>query len=91
VPDSRGGEVVDNPSPSKTAALGAVTVRINAVPGSKVRDVVKVAVIPLSASSADVTVDFVVRAEGGLAGKPRETLNLVVLEAFGSSGLLMWK
>jgi hypothetical protein len=52
-----------------------------------VREVVKVAVLPLNAVSADVTVELVIQAEGGLAGIPQETLNLVVLEGLRQLGL----
>jgi hypothetical protein len=37
--------------------------------------------------SADVTVELVIQAEGGLAGIPQETLNLVVLEGLRQLGL----
>lgn len=69
------------------ATIAGVTIHIRAVPGSKVREVVKVAVLPLSASSPDVDVELTIRAEGGLAGIPRETLNLVVLEGLRQLGL----
>ena len=72
---------------SPPATLRAVTLRVLGVPGSKVRDVVKVAVLPLSAVSSDVTVDVVIQAEGGMTGIPRETLNLVVLEGLRQLGL----
>jgi hypothetical protein len=58
-----------------------------AIPGSKARDVVKVAVLPLGASSSDVSVEMTIRADGGLAGISRETLNLVVLEGLRQLGL----
>ena len=64
-----------------------VTVRVKAIPGSKARDVVKVAVLPLGASSSDVSVEMTIRADGGLAGISRETLNLVVLEGLRQLGL----
>jgi hypothetical protein len=57
-----------------------VTVTLKGVPASKARDVVKVAVLPLSAVSSEVTVDMTITADGGLAGIPRETLDLVVAE-----------
>jgi hypothetical protein len=60
--------------------LGRVRIHIAGVPASKARDVIKVAVLPLSASAADVTLELTITADGGLAGIPRETLNLVVLE-----------
>jgi hypothetical protein len=67
--------------------IAGVTIRVSAVPGSKVRDVVKVAVLPLTAASPDVEVDLIIRADGGLAGISRETLNLVVLEGLRQLGL----
>jgi hypothetical protein len=42
--------------------------------------VVEVAVLPLPASASDVTLELTITAEGDVAGLPRETLNLVVLE-----------
>ena len=62
-------------------------IRIEEIPASKVRDVVKVAVLPLAAASSDVTVELLITAEGSLAGIPRETLDLVVLEGFRQLGL----
>jgi hypothetical protein len=70
-----------------SATVPRVTIRVRAVPGSKARDVVKVAVLPLNASSSDVSLDLVIRADGGMAGIPRETLNLVVLEGLRQLGL----
>ena len=67
--------------------LPRVTIRIRGVPGSKARDVVKVAVLPLTAASSDVTVELIIRADGGLGGIPRETLDLVVLEGLRQLGL----
>jgi hypothetical protein len=69
------------------AALPGVTIRVNAIPGTKARDVVKVAVLPLNAASPTVTLELTIRAEGGIAGIPRETLNLVVLEGLRQLGL----
>jgi len=48
---------------------------------------VKIAVLPLSAVSPSVTLDLTIRAEGGLAGIPRDTLNLVVLEGLRQLGI----
>jgi len=68
-----------SPRPA-TGPLPGVTIRIKNIPASRMRDVVKVAILPLSAASSDVTVDLTIRADGGLSGIPRETLNLVTLE-----------
>jgi uncharacterized protein len=70
-----------------SGVLSRVTVHVKAIPGSKARDVVKVAVLPLGASSSDVSVEMTIRADGGLAGISRETLNLVVLEGLRQLGL----
>jgi Protein of unknown function (DUF499) len=67
--------------------LRGITLRVNGIPASQARDVIKVAVLPLAAASPDVTVDVVIRAEGGMAGIPNETLNLVVLEGLQQLGL----
>jgi hypothetical protein len=72
---------------SPVGTVAGVTVYVRGVPGSKVREVVKVAVLPLNAVSADVTVELVIHAEGGLTGIPQETLNLVVLEGLRQLGL----
>jgi uncharacterized protein len=84
IPDGTdvGGEETD-----PSTALPGVTVHIRGIPSGQVRDVVKVAVLPLSATSPEVTVDLTIRAEGGTAGIPRETLNLVVLEGLRQLGL----
>ncbi len=71
----------------RSATLPGLTLHIRGVPGSKVRDVIKVAVLPLSAASPEVTIDMVIRAEGGMVGIPRETLDLVVLEGLRQLGL----
>jgi hypothetical protein len=68
-------------------ALKGITLRVNGIPASQARDVIKVAVLPLAAASPDVTVDVVIRAEGGMAGIPNETLNLVILEGLQQLGL----
>jgi hypothetical protein len=75
------------PSPSPTGALPGVTLHVRGVPGSKARDVIKVAVLPLSAASPEVSVDLTIRAAGGMSGIPRETLDLVVLEGLRQLGL----
>lgn len=68
--------------------LAGVTIHLKGVPASKVRDVLKVAVIPISAASTDMTVELIIRADGGMAGIPRETLNLVTLEGLRQLGIL---
>jgi hypothetical protein len=72
---------------SRAATLPRVTVRVSDVPASQARELIKVAVLPLSAASTEVTIDVTIRANGGLAGIPRETLQLVVLEGLRQLGL----
>jgi hypothetical protein len=69
------------------AILRRVVVEVSGVPASKIRDVVKVAVLPLAAQSADVVVELKITADGGLSGIPRETLSLVVVEGLRQLGL----
>ena len=69
------------------ATLRRVQVDVQGVPASKVRDVVKVAVLPLTATSADVVVDLKIVADAGGGGIPRETLSLVVIEGLRQLGL----
>ena len=73
--------------PSASGPIPGVTIHIKDVPASKMRDVLKVAVLPMSAASADVTVELIIRADGGLTGIPRETLNLVTLEGLRQLGI----
>ncbi len=47
----------------------------------------RVAVIPLAAVSPDLELDMVIRADGEMAGMPKETLNLMVLEGLCQLGL----
>jgi uncharacterized protein len=74
-------------TPTRASSIGEVTIRVSGIPGSQAREVVKVAVLPLNAVSPDVTLELTIRAEGGLAGIPRDTLNLVVLEGLRQLGL----
>jgi hypothetical protein len=64
-----------------------VTLTITSVPGERMRDVLKVAIIPLSANSAEVAVDLTIRAQGGASGIPRDTLRLTVEEGLRQLGL----
>jgi hypothetical protein len=64
-----------------------VILTIAGVPGERMRDVLKVAIIPLSANSAEIAVDLTVRARGGAGGIPRDTLRLTVEEGLRQLGL----
>lgn len=72
---------------SGSATLPSVMLTVRGVPASKARDLIKVAVIPLAAASSEVELEVTIRADGGLAGIPKETLNLVVLEGLRQLGL----
>ncbi len=71
----------------KSPTVARVTLKVDHVPASKARDLVKVAILPLTAASTDVEISVVINAEGGIAGIPRETLELVVLEGLRQLGL----
>jgi hypothetical protein len=62
-------------------------VTLAGVPADRARDVVKVAVLPLSAAGGKVAVDMVIRADGGSAGISRDTIDLVVAEGLRQLGL----
>jgi hypothetical protein len=90
VADSDGGTTLavgptDASQPSAKPTKVRVTVR--GVPADKARDVIKVAVLPLSANSVTTTFDIVIEADGGANGIPRETLELVVAEGLRQLGL----
>jgi uncharacterized protein len=84
-----GGEARDEenryPAPEARPVSG-VTIHVKGVPASKIREVIKVAVLPISAASSDTTVELIIRADGGLTGIPRETLDLVTLEGLRQLG-----
>jgi hypothetical protein len=77
------------PSWPKTGVSSPTRVRVTIknVPADKARDVVKVAILPLHAVSVATTFDIVINADGGTAGIPRETLELVVGEGLRQLGL----
>ena len=63
-----------------------VRIRVGAVPADKVRDVVKVAILPLAAKGAEViaSIDIVATKADGV---PRRELDLVVSEGLRQLGL----
>jgi len=88
VPEGEEAAATTEKKPSGPPAyVSSVTLTVKGIPGSKARDVVKVAVLPLAAHSSGVTMDVIIRAEGGLTGIPRETLELVVLEGLRQLGM----
>ena len=83
VPTVAAGCTDDRNAASAAAAnartLPGVRIRIRKIPAAKIRDVVKVAVLPLPAASSDLNVELRITADGGLTGISRETLDLIVL------------
>lgn len=86
---TRAGTAADDstPAPQRTRHVARVRIRLTEVPADRARDVIKVALLPLSAHSVSTTFDIVINAEGGAAGIPRETLDLVVAEGLRQLGL----
>lgn len=74
-------------SPVEPTYIRRVRLKIDGIPPSRARDVIRVAVLPLSAVSTDLVMTIEIRAEGGISGIPRETLDLVVLEGLRQLGL----
>jgi uncharacterized protein len=76
------------PTAGKTPnVIGKVRVVIRNVGADKARDVVKVAILPLSANSVSTTFDITIEASGGASGIPKETIDLVVAEGLRQLGL----
>ena len=73
--------------PRAAPYIRRVRLKIEGIPPSRARDVIRVAVLPLSAVSTDLDMTIEIRAEGGITGIPRETLDLVVLEGLRQLGL----
>jgi len=84
------GAVAPSVAPDgKKSKQGIASVRLNIrnVPADKMRDVIKVAILPFAASGARVDTSVEVVADAGDAGIPRETLELTVLEGLRQLGL----
>jgi hypothetical protein len=83
-----GPEPPPGPKPPlpKTAVM-RIAIALEDVPADKMRDVVKVVVLPLAASGATVHATIEIKADGPESGIPRETLDLTVLEGLRQLGL----
>ena len=68
-------------------AIESIRLSLRNVPADKMRDVIKVAILPFAASGARVETTIELVAEAGDAGIPRETLELTVLEGLRQLGL----
>ena len=76
------------PEPEKSnRGITTVRLKIRDVPADKMRDVIKVAILPFAASGARVESNLEVTAEAREAGIRRETLDLTVLEGLRQLGL----
>jgi uncharacterized protein len=80
-------EVVESAPVRTPNTVGRVRVVIRNVNADKARDVIKVAVLPLSANSVSTTFDITIEANGGANGIPKETIDLVVSEGLRQLGL----
>jgi hypothetical protein len=67
--------------------VGKARIMIRNVSADKGRDVVKVAILPLSANSLSTTFDITIEADGGAKRIPKETIDLVVAEGLRQLGL----
>jgi hypothetical protein len=76
----------DTPAPSATAALTRLRVRIDDVPSSKARELIRAAVLPLAKSYTNVTLDITINAAGG-EGATRSDLDMIVLEGLRQLGI----
>lgn len=76
------------PEAEKTRqGIASVRLSIRNVPADKMRDVIKIAILPFAASGARVETTLEIAAEAGDAGIPRETLDLTVREGLRQLGL----
>ena len=77
---------VDTATTSTSSDPTRLTVRVSGVSADKVRDVIKVAVMPLASAGADVSVTVEVIADSA-TGVPRNTVDLVVKEGLRQLGV----
>lgn len=78
---------MNRPGDGSSSRLPRVTIRVTGVPCSQAGDVLEVAVLPLTATSYNATLELTIRADGGLHVIRRGTLNLVLLERLRQLGL----
>lgn len=81
--ESTGGT---KPASAQDNLLKKLTVAVTGVPADKARDVLKVAVLPLSSQGAEVTIEFNIVAESS-EGIPSSVLDLVVKEGLRQLGV----
>jgi hypothetical protein len=77
----------DRPAPTEPAgALPALRLRVENVPATKARELIRAAVLPLAKSYSTVSLTVIVAASGG-DGATRSDLDLTVLEGLRQLGL----
>jgi uncharacterized protein len=87
-PDSKESSPASVTDSEKTKrGIATVRLKIRNVPADKMRDVIKVAILPFAASGARVQATVEVVVDASEAGIPRETLDLTVLEGLRQLGL----
>jgi uncharacterized protein len=64
-----------------------VTLTIDSIPAEKMRDMLKVAILPLASTGSEVTVTLTIRAAAPASGISQEILDLTVLEGLRQLGL----
>lgn len=84
---SDGESTTESQATTSATSHSHVRIGLAAVPGERARDVIKVAVLPLSASGAEVRLKLEIEAKAGPAGISRETLELVIKEGLRQLGL----
>ena len=67
-------------------ALAALRVRVDGVPSSKARELIRVAILPLARNYSNVSLSVTITASGG-DGASRSDLDLTVLEGLRQLGL----
>ena len=71
---TRTGRDGDGESDPVSDGITRVRIALDKVPGSKMREVLRAAIVPLGANGADVAVSLVVEANAGGGTVPKETL-----------------
>ncbi len=75
------------PTAGGDGGITHVRIAVDKIPGSKMREVLRAAIMPLGANGADVSVTLVIEADACGGSVPKETLDLVVAEGLRQLGL----
>jgi Protein of unknown function (DUF499) len=71
----------------KKVAPRRMTLSLVDVPSTKMRDVVRGAILPLAKANSEVEVDLVIRVDGGTEGVGPDDLDLTIIESLRQLGL----